>query len=205
MAKLQTDELNSFNAEDYIRDFFEPMQISDERKEDRVETSKEVRDALLFLFALISAYSEYTVNWDVIEAQFGAELTRIIAAHGFDSAYMNAYIFDKVAEFISATRDNIGSDPYWLSDERATYESVNEANDIIGYKEMRKAIEDGYTRKKWVTQNDSRVRYSHRKMEGKAIPIREFFVLEKGRMLYPHDFVNCPEETYNCRCALIFL
>ena len=208
MAKLQTDELNSqeFDAEEYIRDFFKPMRISDDRKEDRVEASKDIRDSLLFLFTLIAVMADYAdTDWDAIESQFGSELSRIISLHGRGGQYMDAYIADKVREFVSATKDNIGDDPYWLSDERATAEAVNEANDIVGYKELRKAIDNGYTFKKWVTQNDARVRKSHFKMEGKTVPIKDFFVLDKGRMLYPHDFVNCPEETFNCRCAVVFL
>lgn len=208
MAKLRTDELNSqeFDAEEYIREFFKPMRISDERKEDRVETSKDIRDALLFLFTLIAVLADYVdADWDMVEIQFRTELTTIITTHGRDGKYMEAYVTDKVSDFIRTTRDNVGDDPYWLSDERATAEAVNEANDIVGYKEMRDAIDNGYTRKKWVTQNDLKVRRSHMKMEGKTIPIKDFFELERGRMLYPHDFVNCPEETVNCRCSLVYL
>jgi len=209
MATLRVDELNSqeFDAEAYIREYFKPMPISDEEREDRVETSKDIRDALLFLFALITAYSEYgNVDWDNIEFQYRNELERLINTHGRNTQFMQAYIYDKAAEFIGATKDNYYPDEtYWTSDERATFEAVNEANDIVGYKELQKAIENGYTLKRWLTQNDAKVRKSHIKMEGKTIPIKDFFVLDKGRMLYPHDFVNCPDETYNCRCAAKYL
>ena len=209
MATLRVDELNSpeFDADEYIQEYFKPMQISDEEKEDRVDTSKDIRDVLLFLFTLIAVYAQYgDTDWDNIEYQFRSDLERIINTHGRNTPFMQAYIYDKVSEFIGATKDNISpDDPYWTSDERATYEAVNEANDIVGYKELQKAIEDGYTLKKWLTQNDTRVRKSHVKMEGKTIPIKDFFVLDKGRMLYPHDFVNCPEETFNCRCACKYL
>ena len=206
--KLQTDELNSqeFDAEEFIRDFFKPMRISEDRKEDRVETTKDIRDSLLFLFTLIAVMADYMeTDWETIETQFGNDLNRIIATHGYASPYMNEYVASKISDFITTTKNNLGDDPYWLSDERATAEAANEANDIVGYKEVRKAIDKGYTQKKWVTQNDIKVRPSHMKMEGKTVPIKDFFVLDKGKMLYPHDFVNCPEETYNCRCAVVFL
>ena len=41
-------------------------------------------------------------------------------------------------------------------------------------------------------------------MEGKTVRITEYFDLDKGSMLYPHDYFNCPEECPNCRCAVIY-
>ena len=84
-------------------------------------------------------------------------------------------------------------------------EAVNDANDVVGYEELQDAIVNGYRYKRWVTENDSRVRKSHRKMEGKTIPITEYFELDKGQMLYPHDWNNCPDECFNCRCAAKYL
>ncbi|MCR5249641.1 MAG: hypothetical protein K6E50_03450 [Lachnospiraceae bacterium] len=97
------------------------------------------------------------------------------------------------------------SDPYWTSDERATNEAVNEANDVVGMEELQQAIEDGFTHKIWKTENDARVRKTHRAVEGKKIPIRDMFEVGNGLMRYPHDWYYNPKECYNCRCALVFV
>ena len=207
-ATIRIDEIRNpqFDAETYIQTYFRPMRISQERKEEREDASHTFRDALLFLFALITAYRGYgDIDWEEIETQFRIDFERAVMMYSRNTPTMQAYVEEKVSDFITTTREQDLDDPYWTSDERATMEAVNEANDVVGYEELQQAVEKGYKYKVWKTEKDNRVRKSHAKMEGKTIPISEYFELDKGKMLYPHDFVNCPEETYNCRCAVSFL
>lgn len=207
MATLRIDEIRSpqFDAETYIQTYFRPMRISQERKEEREEASHTFRDTLLFLFALITAYRDYgNIDWEVIETQFRIDFEQAVTRYSRNTPTMQAYVEEKVSDFINTTKEQDLNDPYWTSDERATMEAVNEANDVVGYGELQKAIEAGYKYKTWRTERDNRVRKSHVKMEGKTIPITEYFDLDKGSMLYPHDYFNCPEECPNCRCAAIY-
>ena len=203
---LRIDEINQpFSADTFINTYFRPMRISEERKEKREDAAHSFNDTLLFLFALISAYQTYGVDWEVIEYQFRIEFEQAALRYSRNTPYLQAYIDEKTSDFIDTTREQDLSDPYWLSDERAAMEAVNDANDVVGYEELQDAIDNGYRYKRWVTENDSRVRKSHRKMEGKTIPITEYFELDKGQMLYPHDWNNCPDECFNCRCAAKYL
>lgn len=207
MATMSIDELNSpeFNAAEYIRNYFKPMPITDKQKEEREEASFDIRDALLFLFALINIFGDYdAIDWIAVEEQFRLEFSTAVNRHAESQKWLEDYIFIKVSDIIRITQEQDLDDPYWLSDERATFEAVNDANDVIGHEELRKAIEKGNKFKIWRGIMDSKERPSHVRMEGKKVGITEYFYLDKGKMLYPHDWVNCPEECPNCRCVAIY-
>lgn len=209
MATLPIDEIRkpeSFDFETFVATYFRPMKISRERREEREEAARSFNDTLLFLFALIAAYQNYgDIDWEVVEREFRLEFEMTVMKYSRNTPMMDAYVAEKTSDFIRVTRENDLSDPYWLSDERAGMEAVNDANDVVGYEELQEAIDNGYKYKRWRTENDSRVRKSHRKMENKTVPITDYFVLDKGQMMYPHDWENCPDECYNCRCAAEYL
>ena len=199
------DELNtaSFDYEKYIYEYFSPMRISEEEKETRRQAARDFRDYLLTLFLLLGIQSEYlAVNWDVIESEMRVEFQKAAIRYANNTQMLRDYIADKASDFVRITRENIDKGEYWVSDERATMEAVNEANEVFGIDDYETAIESGMKYKEWVTERDSLVRKSHRAVDGKKIPIEDYFVLEKGLMLYPGDYENCPEETPNCRCTV---
>ena len=205
MAMLKTDELNSFNAADFIRNYFKPMPITDKQKEEREDVSFDMRDALLFLFALINIFGDYdAIDWIAVEEQFRIEFSNAANKRAESDKWLEDYIFIKVSDLINITKEQDLDDPYWLSDERATMEAVNEANDIVGHNELRQAIKAGYKFKTWRGKMDAKERISHVKMEGKTVGITDYFYLDKGKMLYAHDWLNCPNECYNCRCATVY-
>ena len=201
------DELNtaSFDYEKYIYEYFSPMRISEEEKETRRQAARDFREYLLTLFLLLGIQSEYmAVNWNVIESEMRTEFERAALRYASNTQMLRDYIANKASDFVRITRENIDKGEYWVSDERATMEAVNEANEVFGIDDYETAIESGMRFKKWVTQRDSRVRKSHRAVDGKKIPIDDYFVLEKGMMLYPSDYENCPEESYGCRCVAVY-
>lgn len=200
---LNIDEVNiPFDPDKYIEEYFAPMRINEEEREQRKQASRDFRDYLLTLFLLIGIQSEYiAVNWTVIEEEMRIEFERAALRYANNSQMLRDYIADKASEFVRITRENIDKGEYWVSDERATYEAVNEANEVFGIGEYQNAVESGMKYKTWRGMMDSRERKSHVKMEGKKIPIEDFFVLDKGIMLHPSDFEHCPAESYNCRCV----
>lgn len=203
---LRIDELNKpvFDSEKFIEQYFEPMEISEEQKEERKKASRDFRDFLLFLFALLSVQIEYeSTDWSYFEAQFIVELTREAAKYARMTPLLENYIAEKAADFSDITRDHLGDGEYWTSEERATYEAVNEANAVLGYEELEKAKDDGYQYKIWLTERDNRVRKDHNKMEGKKIKIDDYFIFPDCMMLMPHDDVNgTPAQVDGCRCSL---
>lgn len=205
MIALKIDEINQakqFIAEKYIYEYFKPMRISEEEKETRRQAARDFREYLLTLFLLLGIQSEYlAVNWDVIESEMRVEFQKAAIRYASNTQMLRDYIADKASDFVRITRENIDKGEYWVSDERATMEAVNEANEVFGIGEYQYAVESGMKYKTWRGMMDSRERKSHVKMEGKKIPIEDFFVLDKGIMLHPSDFEHCPAESYNCRCV----
>lgn len=206
---LNIDELNtpSFNSEIYIVDYFKPMRISKEDKEIRRQAARDFRDYLFDLFLFLGLQSEFlSVNWAEIEDQMRIEFARAANLYANNTPMLQAYIADKASDFVRITRENMDKGEYWTSEERATYEAVNEANEVLGLQEFQTAIEQGKKYKVWHGMMDAKERKSHVKMEGKKIPINDYFIMEHGILLYPGDYYNGePEEVANCRCSLTFV
>lgn len=198
------DELNVIDSDKYIADYFKPMSVPPQRRKVREDASKDYLEVLLFLFALISVYGD-SPDWIAIEKEFRVQIEFVALKYSRDTDELQGYLDDKAEDFIKITKEYFDKgDPYGVSKERATWEAVNEANDVIGYEEVLKAAEEGYKYKIWRTERDDRVRPTHEVMEGTKIPIDEMFVVGDGLMRYPHDFYYNPDECFNCRCALEF-
>lgn len=206
--KLSIDELNIpvFDAEAYIEEYFSPMGITEEQKDERKQASRDFRDFLLTLFLFLGIQSEYiAVNWKYVEDMFRTEFEQAALRYANNTPMLTNYIADKASDFVRITRENIDKGEYWTSDERATYEAVNEANEVLGMTEFQKALESGKKYKTWHGIMDRRERKSHIKMENKRIPINDYFLMDKGILLYPGDAYNGePEEVDNCRCWLTY-
>lgn len=206
---LGIDELNIPSIEEEIKRYFSVMDISDEQKEDREEAAKDLFPIFLFLFTLIDYALEYDLSYDYVLTQFRIEFGTV-AYQYYDDA--EAYIDRITKEVLDATLEDKGvlsslkDDDYWTGSDRALELGENEANSLLNYQELKKAIQNGYTKKQWVTERDNRVRKSHIEKEGKTIPINEFFQFADCKMLCPHDVVNgTARQVSNCRCSLRYM
>ena len=199
----RNDELNNlstYNGEIDYRKFFEEMELSDERTEKR----EEVADKLYWLFTSLFVLAEVAENELVCRWYLYENLTNIVQEYGVYDAYSVQYIDKFTDAYIEVTFRH--DEEYYLSDDRALLGALNEANAICEYEELQEAIEDGCTFKIWRTEKDDKVRKTHRVLEGKKLPIEEFFEVGNERLLYPRDEVNCGDlgECSNCRCHLDF-
>lgn len=78
--------------------------------------------------------------------------------------------------------------------------AATEAQVVYGKSQSEVLAAAGYSRKRWVTVGDDRVRDSHYLCESQgAIPASESF---HNGLKYPGDFNGPPEEVINCRCNL---
>ena len=116
---------------------------------------------------------------------------------------------DQLAEFIKSGI-GIGTSMFataellkWFSRERANLIALNEANWKWNNEEFFDALEDNKT-KIWHTALDEKVRMTHISLEGKEIPINEYFQVGAYEMLYPLDMSRGAgaEEIVNCRCSV---
>lgn len=207
-ATLGFDELNKpeFDSEAYIKQYFKPMRISEERKEEREEAAHSFLDVLLFILTLISMENEFNaLDWAYIEAHLREELNRAALEYARASQALDDYIAQKAEDFIRITKNNDLDDPYWTSEERATKEAVNESNTVISMEEWQQAVDAGAVKKRWRTQKDELVRASHREVNGVEVEINRFFHLRKGILRFAGDEYYCKEESINCRCGTEFL
>lgn len=64
----------------------------------------------------------------------------------------------------------------------------------------------GYNYKRWVSRLDTRVRKSHRMLEGITVPIDGYFItVTNAAMSGPHDRTAPLSEWINCRCRLLYV
>lgn len=61
----------------------------------------------------------------------------------------------------------------------------------------------GYTRRRWVTMHDDKVRETHRHAEGQTVGIDEPFVVGGAVLRYPGDRQGPAAEVINCRCVQV--
>lgn len=212
MAKKKFDELNilsssseDFDYHDYIDHYFDPMQIKEKQRKERIEAASELMDAILLFFMWCENAPERVAEEDT-QRFFENLYKEVVYQHTDPDDYIDRYVHNFIPMLITTTLDHMGED-YFTSVERATICACNESNLIYGHKELQQAIEDGYTKKKWLTELDERVRPTHQELESVTIPINEPFHVGRYLMMFPHDTsMNAgAEEICNCRCVATYL
>lgn len=205
------DELNTPSESKIlpIEQYFDEMELTETQKDKRKEFAESIFEIALFLFSLFSVMKEYDyIKIDFISAQLQSKYLEVARKHNINiDSHVKAYIKKFSEEIVSTTERHIDKE-YFLSQDRATIIGENEAQSIIGYSELTKAIKSGYTKKKWITERDNKVRKTHREIDGLTINISEPFIVGDSLMMYAHDAItfNADEkELCGCRCATKYL
>lgn len=63
--------------------------------------------------------------------------------------------------------------------------------------------DQGFTRKRWVTRHDAKVRETHVEAEGQTVPIDQHFTVGGHPLMYPGQRGAPPSLVINCRCTLV--
>lgn len=185
-------------------EYFEPMVLTKWQRKKRIALAEELEDALFLLF--LAWYYET----DIIEAQKEFTDKYIAAVEKYDDVNLrddfDEYITMLAAALYESTLRNI-DDPYFTSLDRAVYVAANEANTALNKIEFGEAKADGKTMKTWHTEQDLRVRDTHVPLDGKTIPIDEYFKVGNSKMLYPKQVSLDVDmkEVVNCRCSVSYL
>lgn len=200
------DELNTLSKPP--KEYFGEMDLTKAQIEERIQFTEDAKEEFLLSMELMSTMSDYGgIDYDRAKRQLEDRLALLIDTYVTMDAYLRQYASDSAQNFVDATRRNVDKE-WYFSEDRALYNAENSANDTLNYKDYVKAIEDGYTHKKWLTERDPRVRKTHAKLEGKTIGIMDYFVVGNALMRFPKDYelaYDAPEETVNCRCAIKYL
>ena len=200
---LPIDEINRSIP---YREYFGVMALTEKQKKDRIAFAERLEDELLLIYMLFSTLKDYSVADDnLIVQQLQQAYLDVVASFAIPQ---DDYILEIAAlfalDFVRVTRRHI-EEAWYTSQDRVMYNAENEANTVLNYKDYVDAIGKGYTRKTWITENDSRVRDTHVPLEGETIPISDLFVVGNALMRYPKDIeyaADSPEEIVNCRCSI---
>ena len=94
-------------------------------------------------------------------------------------------------------------DIWYYSIDRVKFISENESNISWEYQSYIDAVNSGKTKKKWITMQDTRVRHTHKKVNGKTIGINDVFLVGDSLMLHSGDSSLGAEakELISCRCT----
>lgn len=202
------DELNILRSQPY-KEYFAVMDLAPEASESRIRFSEAFESMLTTVMYTISVMLDYNaVNWEYIEDMIVDGYEEILEDFATPDDYTSEVVHTYAKEFVEATQNAIeGADlAYALSIDRAMYNAENEANTTLNYADYKDAIEQGYTKKTWHTEQDNRVRKTHVPLDGMTIPIFEYFKVGSSYMRYPKDESLFPNsgEIVNCRCTVTY-
>lgn len=210
MSVLSFDELNRLGKKrrsEPIDEYYSPMRISAKRRQNRIRTAEKYRDAVLEYLRFVDEYGEYEDY--VVEAAgkfLYDRLLEVINDLALVDESLYLYVKTVSKQINESTFRNKGKQPYYLSEDRATYIGEDESNSIWNFEELLEAKQVGGKRKVWRTMRDNRVRETHRELEGKTLPLEATFDVGGYEMMVPRDpNVDAPEEKEGCRCWLQFI
>jgi len=63
--------------------------------------------------------------------------------------------------------------------------------------------DSGFTRKRWVTRHDAKVRETHIAVEGDTVPLDQPFIVGGYPLMYPGERGAPPALVINCRCVMV--
>lgn len=190
----------------YFEDYFDKMDISESDKNTRVDFAMRMHDIMILTFALVKSMQESGyVDVAYLKSELKRRYTEEVIATGNYDRVINDYINLFTDDTIKTTLKN--TDEYLLSNTRALVIGANEANTIYNYSDYKTAIENGYTHKRWKTENDNLVRRSHEIVNNDVVEIEEPFVVGDSLMMFPKDFSMgaSAEELVNCRCTVEYI
>ena len=188
--------------------YFGEMDLDEEQVEKRIKYTKKANELFdIILILLLTMRDNGEVDYSYARTLLETWLLSLIAEFTTPDDYLIDYASDTAFNFVDTTQKNIDKEWYTSSD-RALFNAENSANDVLNYSEYEQAIKEGKTHKQWITESDNRVRDSHKDVEKKPIPIKEYFRVGMAKMRFPKDYEYAaafPEELVNCRCSIRYL
>lgn len=218
------EELNEevgYEISEPIDEYFDPMRISEQRKEKRRNLAYDLEEVVSGLLVDSFYAKQYgaTLSFDELN-QLSQEKVRASSREDPVVRAREEYI-DAVEDYFPVDEDVMGhidevligallvqsrhrDDPWYYSADRARAIAENDSNALWDYDELQEALEEGFRYKTWLTIMDGRERASHAEVNELTIPIDEPFELQGGYMMYPHDdsMGVSDDELANCRCSV---
>ena len=202
------DELNNLKTRAVEPEkYFAEMDLPEEEKERRVEYTKKANEIFDLILVLLLLSDDRSLIYESLRERLETYLLELISEYTTPDDYLIDYASDTAYNFIDTTKKH-EEDPWYLSSDRALFNAENSANDVLNYDNYTKAIEEGKTHKRWITEKDNKVRESHKNVTKKPIPIKQLFYVGGVPMRFPKDIeyaFDAPQEIVNCRCSIEYL
>ena len=194
------------------------MELPEAEKKKREQIAKDLEEVFIVLFLVIAAdyeldrleEKEYYI--DFLGRYYEETARKYLEEKEVLFIVLVAALLEDIVETTlehiqEGDTQDLSDNEYFLSNDRALDLAENGANIIADYGDYENAVEDGYTKKQWHTMRDSKVRDTHVLMEGKTIPINDYFDVNGSKMRYPHDLSMNPDisEISNCRCSCSYI
>ena len=180
--------------------FFGEMDLSEEEEEKRIELAERLETMMLTFFELVMLYGGVSPdNYDYLSQYLRDAYQQNLLIY----LPLDEYLLTKTAVFadeVTRTTQDHADDEWYFSDDRAMLTAENESQGTWEYEEYVTAVESGKTRKTWVAIIDKATREWHREVNGKTIPIDDYFDVGGDLMLFPGDANASLENTAGCRC-----
>ena len=194
------DELNLISYEDY----FSKMPVSKKQRKDRIRAAQEFEDIFLYFITMLDLETTYGTEQKSID-DFKVQYTEAVKKYNSNDVFIALYVASLAANLLETAIKHKGEE-WYTSFNRAQLLAANGANSVLNQTDFDNATSLGYTRKKWLTEMDNKVRPTHIVMEGQTIPINDLFIVGNAVMPYPHYYAcNYPEEVVNCRCGIMYI
>lgn len=217
-TRLKFDELNKLGSPIVkksnkpvpipYRKYFGAMYITPKQMYSRMELAEQIEDVMIYVFAYWSVASSTAFGVDELRKDAKQKLRTVLEKHSKMDSYLEKHVDKVIDEVIDTTAKHTQDDEsdYWLSSDRAMIIAENEANSFDNYVEYRQAVSSGYTKKKWLTEFDDKVRLTHELAEGQTVDIDGLFLVGDSLMRFPMDTMYAPDphEIINCRCACVY-
>lgn len=209
---LQTEEVPGTKRQPInFETYFDEMDLSEPEKEVRKRMAAEINLLLVYIFGLIVKMAESGyIDQGYVRSELKTGLTNIVNANDLASVKLGddamKYTENAIDTFTDDTLEKTYAnldDPWYLSDERATYIAANSTNSLRNLDDYIIAKKSGKKKKRWVTKMDLRVRKTHKITNGKLVDIDKPFVIGTSRLMFPCDtsLGASMSEIANCRCV----
>jgi hypothetical protein len=110
----------------------------------------------------------------------------------------------EVIQEIDRLLDAKGAKAYAARAETITRTEVGRAQSEASQAHLENAARQGVpVRKQWLHSGNRNPRSAHVAASGQIRPVREPFVINGVRLMYPRDAAAPPGETVNCRCVVV--
>lgn len=215
------DELNAlvgYEKSIPYSQYFGIMKLPRWKREELIETSKEIEEVMneAFVFVLLALERNLNIDWNYVRLMIYNGILAVLSKedtvdieyqHTLESAVedMTEITKKKIEEMRNQNDSN--KNAYYVSNDRAKLIGENEVNTYFNHQNHLKSKLNGATGKQWDAVMDRATRQSHKDINDTVIGIDDLFNVNGSLMRYPKDRLYGANagEIINCRCTLTYI